>query len=490
MDKYLKRSLKFCFIVILIFCVILEISAYLSGGMEYAIKAGVAISVTAILVVAIYLIKFNPYVKGFAMAMVPGLASLALSIVNGGVPRMFNIYILGIALIAIFFNKRLVAWYVGSFSTLLIATYIVNPSYVLGVNNGLDEFFPRIAAYLCVGLVIYTITKWGNESLNEAVRESRLAKDTKSNLDDLMYKIQDTANEVSNSITVCNAKMDVAENYSVNISNSMKEVAMTTEHSAEKLSVISSIATDSSGKMRETFTSMKSIEQQFEVTKSDILEGEANINKIASQMEKIGEAINIGYDTVNGLNSSMDEITTALNGITSIAEQTNLLALNAAIEAARAGEHGRGFSVVADEVRKLAEESNKQATFIQTITEKLAVDSTVAKEEVGIGKEAVGVGYNIMAGLLSTFMSIQTSFDQAYNQIAFQIGTVEDTDQQFQNIQEQLESLSSASEQNSAVTHQVMEQIILQEETSKELNLMLDVIEEKSVYLKDITNKE
>jgi methyl-accepting chemotaxis protein len=75
----------------------------------------------------------------------------------------------------------------------------------------------------------------------------------------------------------------------------------------------------------------------------------------------VAEATNA---TIGKLGESSAEIGKVIKVITSIAQQTNLLALNAEIEAARAGSAGRGFSVVAMEVRKLAAHSTKAAAEI------------------------------------------------------------------------------------------------------------------------------
>ncbi|MGH8289155.1 MAG: methyl-accepting chemotaxis protein [Steroidobacteraceae bacterium] len=68
------------------------------------------------------------------------------------------------------------------------------------------------------------------------------------------------------------------------------------------------------------------------------------------------------------LDARAKEISDISQTVSRLSDQTNLLALNAAIEGARAGEHGRGFAVVADEVRSLAENSDKSAREVQSLS--------------------------------------------------------------------------------------------------------------------------
>jgi methyl-accepting chemotaxis protein len=163
---------------------------------------------------------------------------------------------------------------------------------------------------------------------------------------------------------------------------------------------------------------------------------------VASQQGSIARLageIDQSVAAVNQLAGDSQAIGRVLEVIRSIAEQTNLLALNAAIEAARAGEQGRGFAVVADEVRTLARRT-------QDSTEEIAQMIQRLREGVGAAVRVMGSSHQMAAGTVDEARQVQ----QALGNILGAVG----------GIVEQNQQIAAAVEQQTAVAHDIDQNIV------------------------------
>ncbi|MEA2119495.1 methyl-accepting chemotaxis protein [Halovibrio sp. HP20-50] len=118
-----------------------------------------------------------------------------------------------------------------------------------------------------------------------------------------------------------------------------------------------------------------------------------------------GEEVGAIVETMQDISASSNQVADIITVIDNIAFQTNILALNASVEAARAGEHGRGFAVVAQEVRSLASRSAGAAKEVRTL-----IDSSLSK--VDAGTQRVNQAGETMQDLVAAVQRVNDIMDE------------------------------------------------------------------------------
>jgi methyl-accepting chemotaxis protein len=170
----------------------------------------------------------------------------------------------------------------------------------------------------------------------------------------------------------------------------------------------------------------------------DVQSGSNKSNEALSGIKHLVENLKKSANVIHELEKDTGNISMVLDVIREISEQTNLLALNAAIEAARAGEQGRGFAVVADEVRTLASRTQESTDKIKELIDRLQSGAENAVNAMSSSIEEAHKNSEQVEG-------VATSLTKIKNEIL--------------NINSVLVQVSSASEQQSATSNEIANNI-------------------------------
>lgn len=151
-------------------------------------------------------------------------------------------------------------------------------------------------------------------------------------------------------------------------------------------------------------------------------------------------------DTMEEINSGMQEISSISQLIEDISKQTSLLSLNAAIEAARAGEAGKGFAVVATEIgdlaQKTAEALQQSSNIIEhsalTIQKGLDTANQTATSFQEI--QEVTEQYQVISSELAKIVKAQTD---AVTEVNNQLNSLKNIADKNQNLAEETDKMAS-----------------------------------------------
>ena len=120
------------------------------------------------------------------------------------------------------------------------------------------------------------------------------------------------------------------------------------------------------------------------------------MNKTVAEIDAVQDTVSQTTAKAQKLGESSQAISSAGKTIGRFAAQTHLLALKASIEAARAGQRGRGFGVIADEIRSLATQSAEATADIETLVNKIQLETSEVVRAMNYGTEQIAQGSELV----------------------------------------------------------------------------------------------
>ncbi|WP_252226495.1 methyl-accepting chemotaxis protein [Clostridium sp. ZBS2] len=276
---------------------------------------------------------------------------------------------------------------------------------------------------------------------------------------------------------------------SKNISIATNDVAKGTVGQAQDLIDITTILQNFSAKLDDMVKIISDIDSNTSNIKSKSYSSNTDMETVIQSVNNVNKAFNDLIIKIQSVGSNVTKINEITNLINSISEQTNLLALNAAIEAARAGESGRGFSVVADEIRKLAEQSKESSLSISSLISEISIDTNLMINTTDTMKDELKIQENNIYTAIKSFETITVAVDEITPKIELANNSVNDLNENKENILIKIETSSSIAEEVSASAEEISASTEEMNKSTDELSNSVELLNNMSTEMINNVNK-
>ncbi|MBE5961422.1 MAG: hypothetical protein E7256_08550 [Lachnospiraceae bacterium] len=480
----MKRIHKINLIFIWICCVVLSVISFLNYGMSASSYYGCAAIVgSSVVATILYRLKISDMVKGILMPTTIALATLVVSMVQGGNQRASFAVFVVLGFVTYYFEPIILIVHTAIYMTAAIVAVCVNPEIIGGPDCDIKNVLFQIFIYGALAAFLYVSILRGKKIILLSEAKTEEAEKQKALVEEHTETAMKLAGQLNEVIAVSVTNMNEFSNEANMVTESAKEMTGLVEKTSESMNKVTMQIHDASDKIDQNLSIAKELKEGYEAVLENVTSGNKEADQVMQSMNKITETVTQTANATEILLEDASKIQNILAEIDAIAKQTNLLSLNASIEAARAGEAGKGFAVVADQIRDLSEQSKNASSTIRSILEKLVTAIEEVHERVESESMTVEDGSKELGVLYSRFAKISDSIEASNRMIVEEFSLITDVKKGMDVVLSEVSDLAQISEENSSMIEEVAKSM---ENQNSAVAKMANQVDNMEVLVKEI----